>query len=130
MRWCVKSTNCVVSRVMSKTKYRSLVLVGVAGITLLASIGARAQQWFFFVQNDSSSKIIKLEAKESGGSWSSFRLSGGIRPGERTKIVWAESTNNQGCEQYLRATFADGSKSSPKVFDFCKDLNEPIIYTD
>jgi hypothetical protein len=72
---------------MSKTKYRSLVLVGVAGITLLASIGARAQQWFFFVQNDSSSKIIKLEAKESGGSWSSFRLSGGIRPGERTKIV-------------------------------------------
>ena len=115
---------------MPKSKYRPFIVAGAIAMALLSAVGARAEQWFFFVQNDTSSKIIKLEVKESGGSWSGFRLSGGIRSGERVKIVWAESTNDQGCEQYLRATFADGSKSAPKVFDFCKDLNEPIVYTD
>lgn len=115
---------------MSKSKIGLAIVIGASIIGLVATSRAEAEQWFFFVQNDTSSKIIKLEVKESGGSWSGFRLSGGIRSGERVKIVWAESTNDQGCEQYLRATFADGSKSAPKVFDFCKDLNEPIVYTD
>ena len=114
------------------SKLRSILIFGIASSAtgLLVSTIAKAEQWFFFVQNDTGSKIIKLEAKEKNGSWASFRLSGGISPGERAKIVWAESTNNQGCDQYLRATYADGSKSPSTIFDFCKDLSEPIVYRD
>jgi hypothetical protein len=28
------------------------------------------------------------------------------------------------------ATFAEGYKSPAKIFDFCKDLHDPIIYND
>jgi hypothetical protein len=39
---------------------------------MVASNSIKAEQWFFFVQNQSSSKIIKLEAREQAGSWGSF----------------------------------------------------------
>ena len=105
-----------------------IVLGAVASIT--ASQSVNAEQWFFFVQNQSSSKIIKLEAKEENRPWGSFAMAGSINPGETKKIVWAESSNNQGCNQYLRATFADGHKSPATLFDFCKDLHDPIVYND
>jgi len=92
--------------------------------------GANAEQWFFFVKNNTSSKIVRLEAKEKGGRWAGFSLNGGISPGETRKIIWAESTNNQACNQYLSATFADGHQSPADVFDFCKDLHDPIVYRD
>jgi len=115
---------------MSSLTRKIILIVLSSVIPMAASNSVKAEQWFFFVQNQSSSKIIKLEAREKGGPWGSFAMNGSISPGETRKITWAESTNTQDCNQYLRATFADGYKSPAKIFDFCKDLHDPIIYND
>ncbi len=39
---------------------------------MAASDSVKAEQWFFFVQNQSSSKIIKLEAKKELVRWATF----------------------------------------------------------
>ena len=96
----------------------------------LWSAPGQAADWYFYVQNDSSSRITGLEAKEKGGSWGAFDLSGGIAAGEKVRIDWASSTNNEDCKQSIRATFADGSVSAPTVFDFCADLDTPIVFSD
>jgi len=98
--------------------------------SLLSASPAGAEQWYFYVQNKSSSRITQLETKEKGGSWGSFNLDGGIRSGETSKLIWDASTNTQDCKQYIRASFADGSTSEPVLFDFCKDLDDPIVFED
>jgi len=90
----------------------------------------QAAEWYFYVKNDTSSAITRLEAKEKGGSWLKFDLNGGIRAGKKVRIDWAASTNDDDCKQFVRATFADGSVSSPTLFDFCSDLDTPIVFSD
>jgi len=90
----------------------------------------QAAEWYFYVKNDTSSAITRLEAKEKGGSWLQFDLNGGIRAGKKVRIDWAASTNDDDCKQFVRATFADGSVSSPTLFDFCSDLDTPIVFSD
>lgn len=94
------------------------------------SSGARAAEWYFYVQNNSRFAITRLEVRQSGGPWGSFDLAGGIAPGRTTRIDWAASTSHEDCHQSLRATFADGSTSAPTTFDFCSDLNTPIVFSD
>ena len=115
---------------MKSALHKISLAAGAAFIALATPASANAEQWFFFVKNNSSSKIVKLEVKEKGGRWAGFVLNGGIGSGETAKVVWAESTNSQACNQYLSATFADGSKSLEKVYDFCKDTQDPIVYSD
>ena len=91
---------------------------------------SQAAEWYFYVENDSRLAITRLEAKEQGGSWKRFDLNGGIRAGKKVRIDWAASTNNDDCKQFLRATFADGSISSPAIFDFCNNLDTPIVFSD
>lgn len=91
---------------------------------------AQAADWYFYVQNSSSSRITGLQAKEKGGSWGHFDIGDGIAAGEKVRLDWASSTNDQDCKQSLRATFADGSVSAPTVFDFCADLDTPIVFSD
>jgi len=91
---------------------------------------AQAADWYFYVQNDSSSRITRLEVKQKVGRWGSFNLGGGIAPGKKVRIEWAASTNDQDCKQSLRATFADGSVTDPTSFDFCNDLDTPIVFSD
>ena len=101
-----------------------------ASLCCIAAVPAHAADWYFYVQNDSSSRITRLEAKEKGGSWGVFDLGGGIAAGEKVRLDWSSSTNNEDCKQSLRATFADGSVSQPTVFDFCADLDTPIVFSD
>jgi hypothetical protein len=35
-------------------------------------------------------------------------------------LVWDSSTNSQGCVQWVKAVFADGSEAKPVQFDFCE----------
>ena len=91
---------------------------------------AQAADWYFYVQNNSSSRITGLQAKEKGGGWGSFDIGNGIAVGEKVRLDWYASTNDQDCKQSLRATFADGSVSDPTVFDFCADLDTPIVFSD
>jgi hypothetical protein len=39
-------------------------------------------------------------------------------------MEWSEASNNQSCEQQVKAVYADKSESEPASFDFCeKDLS-------
>jgi hypothetical protein len=93
-------------------------------------IPAQSADWYFYVENHRKSTITRLEAKERGGNWKRFNLNGGIRGGRRVRIDWSASTNNEDCKQFLRATFADGSVSRPAMFDFCNNLDTPILFED
>jgi len=91
---------------------------------------AQAGGWYFYVQNSSKSAITRLEVREKGGSWGQFNLDGGIAAGQKVRIDWAKSTDNEDCKQSIRASFADGTSSEPTTFDFCDDLNTPIVFSD
>jgi hypothetical protein len=88
----------------------------------------QAAECCFFIKNDTSSVITRLEAKEKGGSRLKFDLNGGIRAGKKVRMDWAASRNDDDCKQFARATFADGSISSPTLFDFCRDLDTLIVF--
>ena len=96
------------------------VLVSAFGSLALTNCSsALANEWSFNVKNSAGIKIVRFETKEKGGNWGGFDLSGGILPGSVVTLVWDSSTNNQDCVQSIRATFSDGSYSSPAKFDFC-----------
>ena len=103
-----------------------------AGLFTLALVGnvasASAEQWYFYAKNASSSTINSLLVSETGSSWGAFDIGAGIVSGENAKLVWSSSTNNESCNQFIKATFADGSESVPAKFNFCKDLNDPIVF--
>lgn len=107
------------------------VRAAASAVPLLGLSGpVQAADWYFYVQNSSSSRLTRLEAREKGGSWGRFDIGDGIAPGEKVRLEWDKSTNSQDCQQSLRASFADGSSSEPQVFDFCDDLNTPIVFSD
>lgn len=102
-----------------------------AAVLLLGQAApAAAADWYFYVQNASSSRLTRLEVREKGGSWGFFDIGDGIAPGDKVRLEWDQSTDSQDCKQSLRAFFADGTSSDPKVFDFCDDLNTPIVFSD
>ena len=95
----------------------SLLLFGfVCGIAAKVS----AQDYSFKVHNTSKNNITKLMASEDKKNWSGFDIGTGIAPGKTETIVWSNSTNNQECKQYVKATFDDGTEAEPAKFDFCE----------
>jgi hypothetical protein len=115
----------------SSTPRRSLLTTGLLAAALLGSVAtASAEQWYFYVQNDSSQAITGLYTSENGSSWGRFNLGSGIASGKKAKLVWNRSTNNQGCNQYVKAVFADGSDFKTDKMNFCEDLDDPIVFSD
>jgi hypothetical protein len=110
-----------------KGKFLSSAAVFLIGLT--ANIApAFAGQWYFYVWNRNGTSIAKLEVAPDGGQWKYFEIGSGIAPGERMKLIWYSSTDNESCYQWIRATFYDGSLSSPTKFNFCSDLDTPIEF--
>jgi hypothetical protein len=89
-----------------------------------------AEEFHFVVKNKTNDRITKLEVSENKHDWGNFDIGGGIGGGKSATLVWAESTNNQACEQWIRAKFADGSWSEAVKEDFCHDLDEPIEFSE
>lgn len=110
--------------------HRSLLLATVIGtLSLVAKVSpAAAGQWYFWVKNSSDATIQKLLVSENRQNWGYFDIGDGIVPGDEVKLLWDESTNNQGCNQWIKAQFSDGSESKPAKFNFCKDLDTPIEF--
>lgn len=44
----------------------------------------------------------------------------GIAPAGNMTLVWDSSTNNEGCDQYGKAAYADGTESEDAKFNFCE----------
>ena len=100
-----------------------MLLLGISG-------AAQAADWYFYVQNNSRSTLTRLDVKQKGGPWGGFDIGSGIASGNKTRIEWGANTNNQACNQIIRATFADGSMSKELVVDFCNNLDTPIVFSD
>jgi len=110
---------------------RNLIATGLLAIGMLGTLTtARAEQWYFYVKNDSSQAITGLFTSETGAKWGRFNLGSGIAAGKKVKLVWNNSTNNQDCKQYVKAVFADGSEFKTTKIDFCEDLDDPIVFSD
>jgi hypothetical protein len=79
------------------------------------------KEYSFVLHNTTEEKITELMVSEDGEKWGKFDIGEGLKPGESAKLVWNKSTNNQACEQFVKAEFEDGSESKPVKHDFCKE---------
>jgi hypothetical protein len=107
---------------------RTTLLCIAIGLPVLNAVAE--DQWHFVVKNKTTSNITKLEVSQDKSDWGNFDIGSGIGPGERATLVWASSTNDEKCHQWIRAKFADGSYSQPSKEDFCKDLDDPIEFSE
>ncbi len=105
-------------------------LLAVAAFAASAVAIAAPGQWYFYVENGASSKITSLEVSQDGRQWGKFNIGSGIPAGATEKLVWDSSTDNQSCEQFIRAKFSDGNYSTPSKMDFCQNLDDPIVFSD
>jgi hypothetical protein len=103
-----------------------------AALTFALTVSASAalaedDAYYFYVKNASNMDIVKLQVSVDKVKWGAFQLDEGIVADTTSKLVWDESTNDEDCEQWIRAQFADGSMSEAAKYDFCNDLDDPII---
>lgn len=106
------------SRFIAKT-------IAAAGVCLLlngtlTTAAQAASSYSFKVYNGTDSRITQILVSENRRSWGQFNIGSGIKPGATVKLVWDSSTDNEECEQYVKAVFADGSEARPTKFDFCE----------
>lgn len=115
---------------MSKNKVliRSLLASGLVLAALQA--GAKDSEWYFKVTNDTESRITALQVSVDRKDWGDFDVGSGIKPGETETLQWDASTDEEPCEQYIRARFSDGSVSPPSKMDFCQNLDDPIVFSE
>ena len=111
-------------------KSRLCVALACAAFSVVAVQVQAADEWHFVVSNKTSSKIVKLQVSEDKSEWGDFDVGSGIGAGKSETMVWDHSTDNEGCEQWIRAKFADGSTSEASKQDFCQDLDDPIEFTE
>ncbi|UBF28281.1 hypothetical protein K9N68_10590 [Kovacikia minuta CCNUW1] len=112
-----------------KLNRKLLLATAIATLSLaVKATPASAEQWYFWVKNDSRANIQKLLVSEDQEKWGYFEIGAGVAPGATEKMVWAQSTNSESCTQWIKAEFSDGEESEPAQFNFCKDLDEPIVF--
>jgi hypothetical protein len=90
-------------------------------LTTLASVSAFADdEYKFQVSNNTKHVIKKILVSEDGKKYGFFDIGKGIKPGQTVDLVWDKSTNNENCEQFVKAVYSDGTESEPAKFDFCE----------
>lgn len=111
-----------------QTTFKAILLCAAAALPALSAIAA--DQWHFKVTNSTQSRITKLQVSEDKQSWGDFDIGRGIAPGKTETLVWDSSTDDEGCEQWIRAKFSDGSYSPASRQNFCEDLDSPIEFSE
>ncbi len=81
---------------------------------------AAESEYSFSVRNNTRVNITKLLVSEDGKDWGYFDIGSGIAAGSNTTLTWDSSTNDEGCDQYVKAAYADGSESEKAKFNFCE----------
>ena len=102
-----------------QSKFLRMALLSVALVLMSYTVGS-AQEYSFKVTNNTRVTIKKLLVAEPGGKWGYFDIGAGIAPGKTMTLVWDESTNDEECEQWFKAVYADGVESKPAKFNFCE----------
>jgi len=108
--------------------YKAFLAVALISGLTIGTGKAFAEQWYFYITNGTDAKLTGLYASEDGRQWGKFNLGGGVPAGKSVKLIWDSSTNDESCEQYLKAVFSDGSESKSNKFDFCENLDDPIVF--
>jgi hypothetical protein len=107
----------------------NLISVSLFAASLLSSVAsASAEQWYFYIENGSDSKLVQVSVAEQGKNWSRLNIGNGIASGQTVKMIWNSSTDTQACKQWIKGRYADGSESTPSKIDFCQDLDDPIVF--
>jgi len=100
------------------------VLMVVASLSMGAmsvnNAAAAESEYSFKVHNGTKVKITKLLVSENKKEWGYFDIGQGIAAGGDMRLVWDQSTNNEGCDQYVKAAYADGTESEEAKFNFCE----------
>ena len=96
------------------------IAFGIAGHGIIAT-AAHAEEFSFTATNTTSSAITEVLVSENKSDWGYFDIGSGIKPGSTVNLVWDQSTNSESCDQWVKATYADGTESEPAKFDFCED---------
>jgi hypothetical protein len=94
----------------------------------LPALASAADQWHFKVTNATESRITKLQVSQDKSNWGDFDIGSGIGAGDTETLVWDSSTDSEGCDQWIRAKFKDGSTSPASKQNFCEDLDTPIVF--
>lgn len=96
------------------------IAFGIAGNGLVAGT-TLAAEFSFTATNTTKTKITEILVSENKKDWGYFDIGSGIKPGSTSNLVWDQSTNSEGCSQWVKASYADGSESEPAKFDFCEN---------
>jgi hypothetical protein len=91
-----------------------------AGLIATGNAIAAESDYSFKVHNNTRVKITKLLVSEDKNEWGYFDIGQGIPAGGDMTLVWDASTNNEGCNQFVKAGYADGSESEEAKFNFCE----------
>ncbi len=102
--------------------------VGTSVITVSLFVGmisvhhaiAAESEYSFGVRNNTRVKLTKLLVSEDGKDWGYFDIGSGIAAGSDVTLTWDSSTDDEGCDQYVKAVYADGSESEEARFNFCE----------
>lgn len=111
----------------SKLVKMTLLTVAFIFLSFTAANAQSDDEYSFKVTNNTDMTIKKLLVAEPGKKYAYFDIGKGIKPGETVTLVWDKSTNNQGCVQWFKAVYEDGTESKPATFDFCEDELELIF---
>lgn len=96
-------------------------LLMAAGLLLVTAMSVQAEDGYSFVAHNTTKVAIKqMLVSQDGKKWGGFDIGSGIAAGESVTLVWADSTNNEDCKQFVKAVFADGEEGEPVKFDFCE----------
>ena len=87
---------------------------------LFAIEAAQAESYTFKVTNTTIEKMVKLQVSEDGKTWLPFDIGKGIGAGKSATMQWSEETNDQSCEQKVKAAYEDGTESEVAEFNFCE----------
>ena len=107
---------------------RICLMLATLTLALPATAGDDSEEWYFFVKNGTDHRVTNLEVSIDKETWGKFEIGKGIQPGNTVKLVWAPETNDEPCEQWLRATYDDGKTGEAHNMNFCQDLDEPIEF--
>lgn len=97
----------------------SLIATGLLVVTAMNAQAADSG-YSFVAHNTTKVAIKQMLVSQDGKSWGGFDIGSGIGAGESVTLVWADTTNNESCKQFVKAVFADGEEGEPVKFDFCE----------
>ena len=105
-----------------QSKTLKIALLSVAFILMSFTVSkAQDSEYSFKVTHKTKTTIKRLLVAEPKKQYRDFDIGKGIRPGETVTLVWNKATDNEQCEQWFKAVYADGVESEAAYVDFCED---------